>query len=58
MIAPARSLLEQPMAVFVTGDESRSEESMPMLAAMLERDFGARHGAVRRKRGGRIAQTT
>ncbi|MEZ5975577.1 MAG: hypothetical protein R3E96_12270 [Planctomycetota bacterium] len=31
------------MAVFVTGDEEyRSEESMPMLAAMLERDFGMR----------------
>ncbi len=33
----------KPHVVFVTGDEEyRSEESMPMLAAILERDFGCR----------------
>ena len=33
----------EPHVVFVTGDEEyRSEESMPMLARILERDYGFR----------------
>lgn len=39
----AESEAEPPHIVFVTGDEEyRSEESMPMLARMLERDYGFR----------------
>ncbi|SEQ46950.1 ThuA domain-containing protein [Neolewinella agarilytica] len=34
---------EKPLIVFVTGDEEyRSEESMPMLARLVERELGAR----------------
>jgi type 1 glutamine amidotransferase len=41
--APASSPEDQPFIVFVTGDEEyRSEESMPMLARMLEREMGVR----------------
>ena len=40
-IEPAAA--DRPHVVFVTGDEEyRSEESMPMLAAILERDHGVR----------------
>ena len=40
---PERAADGRPHVVFVTGDEEyRSEESMPMLAAMLERDHGLR----------------
>jgi len=41
---PSQEPTERPVhIVFVTGDEEyRSEESMPMLASILERDFGVR----------------
>ena len=39
--AAIRKAAEKPHVVFVTGDEEyRSEESMPMLARILKRDFG------------------
>lgn len=41
--APASAPEDQPYVVLVTGDEEyRSEESMPMLARMLERELGVR----------------
>ncbi|MEO0734027.1 MAG: ThuA domain-containing protein [Bacteroidota bacterium] len=41
--APAAAPVEKPYIVFVTGDEEyRSEESMPMLAKIVERELGAR----------------
>jgi type 1 glutamine amidotransferase len=40
--ASAAEKIKPPHIVFVTGDEEyRSEESMPMLAAMVERELGA-----------------
>jgi type 1 glutamine amidotransferase len=40
--SPDDDATKQPHIVFVTGDEEyRSEESMPMLARMVEREFGA-----------------
>lgn len=44
LLAPAQEQEPRPAhIVFVTGDEEyRSEESMPMLASILERDFGVR----------------
>jgi type 1 glutamine amidotransferase len=42
-ISPAAPNTDPPHVVFVTGDEEyRSEESMPMLARILHRDFGFR----------------
>jgi type 1 glutamine amidotransferase len=41
--APEMERPEPPLVVFVTGDEEyRSEESMPMLAALAERELGVR----------------
>ncbi|MEL7159194.1 MAG: ThuA domain-containing protein [Bacteroidota bacterium] len=41
--APAAAPEKKPYVVFVTGDEEyRSEESMPMLAELVERELGAR----------------
>ena len=41
--APGAATADGPKVVFVTGDEEyRSEESMPMLAAILRRDHGVR----------------
>lgn len=41
--APAAAPDDRPYVVFVTGDEEyRSEESMPMLARMAERELGVR----------------
>ncbi|MEM1356641.1 MAG: ThuA domain-containing protein [Bacteroidota bacterium] len=41
--APNEDEMDTPYIVFVTGDEEyRSEESMPMLAKLVERELGAR----------------